>query len=146
MPHPSHPPWLDRPNNMTLRLNEVTLEEYGRNRPWPTLERLWEEIRDLSQDSRCPGQDSNRAPPKCKADAWWQKRTCLGLRIPEDPGSIPPSSTVQPSWFKCQVVSLGQVEGSCEHGNEHSGSIKCWWSPEWLHNWRLLKNGSSRWG
>jgi hypothetical protein len=31
------------------------------------------------------------------------------------------------------------VEGSCEHGNEPSGSIKCWEILEWLHNWRLLK-------
>jgi hypothetical protein len=34
------------------------------------------------------------------------------------------------------------VEGSCEHGNEPSGSIKYW---EILHNWRLLKKGSSPW-
>jgi hypothetical protein len=32
---------------------------------------------------------------------------------------------------------LGPVEGSCEHGNEPSGSIKCWEVLEWLHNWRL---------
>jgi hypothetical protein len=35
------------------------------------------------------------------------------------------------------------VEGSCEHGNEPSGSIKCWEILEWLHNWRLLKKGSA---
>jgi hypothetical protein len=34
------------------------------------------------------------------------------------------------------------VEGSCEHGNEPSGSIKCWEVLEWLHNWWLLKKGS----
>jgi hypothetical protein len=34
------------------------------------------------------------------------------------------------------------VEGSCEHGIEPSGSIKCWEVLEWLHNWRLLKIGS----
>jgi hypothetical protein len=34
------------------------------------------------------------------------------------------------------------VEGSCEHGNEPSGSIKCWEVLEWLHNWQLLKKGS----
>jgi hypothetical protein len=37
------------------------------------------------------------------------------------------------------------VEGSCEHGNEPSGSIKCWEVSEWLHNWRLLKKGSFPW-
>jgi hypothetical protein len=35
------------------------------------------------------------------------------------------------------------VEDSCEHGNEHSGSIKCWEFLEWLHNWWLLKKGSA---
>jgi hypothetical protein len=35
------------------------------------------------------------------------------------------------------------VDGSCEHGNEHSGSIKCWEVHEWLNNWRLFKNGSA---
>jgi hypothetical protein len=35
------------------------------------------------------------------------------------------------------------VEGSCEHGNEPSGSIKCWEVLEWLHNWQLLKEGSA---
>jgi hypothetical protein len=34
------------------------------------------------------------------------------------------------------------VEGSCEHGNEPSGSIKCWEVLEWLHNCQLLKKGS----
>jgi hypothetical protein len=32
------------------------------------------------------------------------------------------------------------VEGPCEHGNEPSGSIKCWEILEWLSNWRLLKH------
>jgi hypothetical protein len=33
------------------------------------------------------------------------------------------------------------VEGSCEHGIEPLGSIKCWEVLEGLHNWRLLKKG-----
>jgi hypothetical protein len=37
------------------------------------------------------------------------------------------------------------VEGSCEHGNESSGSIKCWKVLEELHNWQLLKKGSGPW-
>jgi hypothetical protein len=28
------------------------------------------------------------------------------------------------------------------HGNETSGSIKCWEVLEYLHDWRLLKKGS----
>jgi hypothetical protein len=39
----------------------------------------------------------------------------------------------------------GPVEGCCEHGNEPSGSIKCWEVLEWLHNWRLLKKSSAPW-
>jgi hypothetical protein len=35
------------------------------------------------------------------------------------------------------------VEGSCEHGNEPSGSIKRWEVLEWLHNWQLLKKCSA---
>jgi hypothetical protein len=35
----------------------------------------------------------------------------------------------------------GPVEGSCEHGNEPSGSIKCRKVLEWLYNWKLLKKG-----
>jgi hypothetical protein len=35
------------------------------------------------------------------------------------------------------------VEGSCEHGDEPSGSIKCWEVLEQLYNWRLLKKGSA---
>jgi hypothetical protein len=35
------------------------------------------------------------------------------------------------------------VEGSCEHGDEPSGSIKRWKVPEQLHNWRLFKKGSA---
>jgi hypothetical protein len=31
------------------------------------------------------------------------------------------------------------VEGSCEHGNERSGSVKCWEVREYLHNLQLLK-------
>jgi hypothetical protein len=38
-----------------------------------------------------------------------------------------------------------QWRGSCEHRNEHSGSINFWKFPEYLHNWRLLKKGSSIW-
>jgi hypothetical protein len=34
------------------------------------------------------------------------------------------------------------MEGSCKHGNEPSGSIKCWKFLEYLHNWRLLMKGS----
>jgi hypothetical protein len=38
-----------------------------------------------------------------------------------------------------------QWRGSCEHGNEPSGSIKFWEILEWLRNWRLLKKASAPW-
>jgi hypothetical protein len=37
----------------------------------------------------------------------------------------------------------GRVEGSCEHGDEPSGSLKCWEVHEYLQNWQLLKKGSA---
>jgi hypothetical protein len=42
-------------------------------------------------------------------------------------------------WFR-----MGAVDGSCEHGNEPSGSIK-WEILKQLHIWRLLKKVSSPW-
>jgi hypothetical protein len=36
------------------------------------------------------------------------------------------------------------VEPSYDHGNEPSGSIKCWEVLEYLHNWRFLKKFSVR--
>jgi hypothetical protein len=35
------------------------------------------------------------------------------------------------------------VEGTCEHGIDPSGSIKCWEVLEGLHNWRFIKKGSA---
>jgi hypothetical protein len=37
----------------------------------------------------------------------------------------------------------GQVEGSCESGNEPSGSVKCWEVLEQLLKWRPLEVLSS---
>jgi hypothetical protein len=45
-------------------------------------------------------------------------------------------------WDGVDWVDLAQ-EGSCEHGDEPSGSLKCWEMLEWLHNWRFLKKGSA---
>jgi hypothetical protein len=41
------------------------------------------------------------------------------------------------------LLRIGPVEGSCERGNELSGSIKRWEVLEWLHNWQFLKKGSA---
>jgi hypothetical protein len=35
------------------------------------------------------------------------------------------------------------VEGSCEYGDESSGSLKCWDVPEWLHNLAASQEGVS---
>jgi hypothetical protein len=37
----------------------------------------------------------------------------------------------------------GPVEGSCERGNEPSGSVKRWEVLERLHHWQLPKKGSA---
>jgi hypothetical protein len=34
----------------------------------------------------------------------------------------------------CRILVGKPVEGSCEHGDEPSCSLKCWKVPEWLHN------------
>jgi hypothetical protein len=46
-------------------------------------------------------------------------------------------------WTGLVWLRIGTVGGSCEHGNEPSGSINVWEVLEWLHNWRLLKKGSA---
>jgi hypothetical protein len=38
-------------------------------------------------------------------------------------------------WTGLVWLKMGQVESFCEFGNEPSGSIKCWETIEWLHNW-----------
>jgi hypothetical protein len=44
-------------------------------------------------------------------------------------------------WCGSICLRIGTRESSCEHGNEHSGSIQCWKVLQLLHNWRLLKKG-----
>jgi hypothetical protein len=45
-------------------------------------------------------------------------------------------------WIGLVWLRIGTVEGSCQHRNEPSGSIKCWEFLEQLHIWRLLKKNS----
>jgi hypothetical protein len=33
----------------------------------------------------------------------------------------------------------------CEHGDDTSGSIKCWEIFEWLSDWRFLREDSAPW-
>jgi hypothetical protein len=37
------------------------------------------------------------------------------------------------------------VDGSCEHGNDISVSIRCWEILEQLSDWRLLRKDSAPW-
>jgi hypothetical protein len=48
-------------------------------------------------------------------------------------------------WIGLIWLGKGPVEGSCEHGNESSVSIKCWEVLELLHNWKLLKKCTAPW-
>jgi hypothetical protein len=42
---------------------------------------------------------------------------------------------VEVGWGDVDWIGLAQVESSCEFGIEPSGSIKCWETIKWLHNW-----------
>jgi hypothetical protein len=46
-------------------------------------------------------------------------------------------------WIGLIWLRIGTVEGSCEHGDEPSGSIEYWEVLEGLHNSRLLKKSSA---
>jgi hypothetical protein len=43
-------------------------------------------------------------------------------------------------------LTQGPMEGSCEHGNKLSCSIKHLEVLEQLHNWKPLEKGSAPWG
>jgi hypothetical protein len=45
-------------------------------------------------------------------------------------------------WTGLIWLKIGLVEGSCEHGEETSGSIKCWEMHEYLSTWQLLKDSA----
>jgi hypothetical protein len=49
-------------------------------------------------------------------------------------------------WYGLDKYGSGQgpVEGSCEHGDQPSGSIKCWKVLQYLYNWQLRKNSPSQ--
>jgi hypothetical protein len=81
-----------------------------------------------------------------------KKSTSSGIRT----GDLPACSIVhrwmnnikkdlrEVRWEDMDWIDLaqGSVGGSCEHGNEPSGSMKCWEILEGLHKWRPLKKGS----
>jgi hypothetical protein len=47
-------------------------------------------------------------------------------------------------WDGMDWIDLAQDRAQTfEHGDEPSGSIKCWEVFEWLHNWQLLKKSSA---
>jgi hypothetical protein len=48
-------------------------------------------------------------------------------------------------WDGMDWIDLAQDrnKGSCEHGNEPTGLMKCWEFFEWVDNWQLLKKGSA---
>jgi hypothetical protein len=45
-----------------------------------------------------------------------------------------------------RLTEYGPAKGSCEHGNEHSGSMKSAEILEQLQNLQPLKKGSASWG
>jgi hypothetical protein len=49
-----------------------------------------------------------------------------------------------PLWLDSRSSGQRPMAGSCEHGNEPSGSIKCWEFLSWLTSYQLLKRKSNR--
>jgi hypothetical protein len=50
-------------------------------------------------------------------------------------------------WYALDASGSGQelAASFCEHGNEHTGSIKCWEILEQLSDWWFLKKDSDPW-
>jgi hypothetical protein len=71
------------------------------------------------------------------------KRNACRILVGKPEGKRPLRSSRR-RWVDNIKIDLreGPFEGSCEHGDEPSGSIKCR-DVEWLHNWQLLKKGSA---
>jgi hypothetical protein len=48
-------------------------------------------------------------------------------------------------WYELDRTGsgLGPMEGSFEHGDGPSGSLRLLGFSEWLHNWQLLRKGSA---
>jgi hypothetical protein len=71
----------------------------------------------------------------------WEKRNAYRILVAKPEGKRPLG---RPRCRWVDNINMDRpVEGSCEHGIEPSGSIKCWEILEGLHNWRLLKKGSA---
>jgi hypothetical protein len=65
------------------------------------------------------------APTEDKIDDVKDSWTLRGILERQDGGGV--------DWVG--LAGQGQVESSCESGNEPSDSIKCWETIERLHNW-----------
>jgi hypothetical protein len=48
-------------------------------------------------------------------------------------------------WCDMDWIHMAEDRASCEHGNEPSGSIKCWKILVYLGDWWLLKKDSAPW-
>jgi hypothetical protein len=84
----------------------------------------------------------------------WRKRGAYSILIGKPAGNRP-LGRQRCRWVESIQMNLREIgwgglgwsdlvqEGSCEHGNECSGSIKCLEFLEYLHNKWLLKKGSS---
>jgi hypothetical protein len=74
------------------------------------------------------GEPEGKRPlerPRCK----WVNNVKMGLKKKE--------------WTGVICLRIGTSGGSCEDGNEPSGSIKCWEILEYLLNLRLLTKASA---
>jgi hypothetical protein len=69
---------------------------------------------------------------------WWESQKEIGLWEDVDAGGriILKCILDKMGWYGLDSSVSGQepVEGCCEHGNEPSGSVKCWEILEWLRD------------
>jgi hypothetical protein len=48
-------------------------------------------------------------------------------------------------WYELNYLDSGHgaVEGSCDHGNEPSGTVKCWETLKYMNDCQLLNKHSA---
>jgi hypothetical protein len=89
-----------------------------------------------------------------------EKRNAYRILVGKPEGRRPPLGRTRRRWVDNIKIDLkrdgmgwcglgqsgsgqGPLEGSCEHDDEPSSSIKRWGVLEWLHNWRFSQEGLS---
>jgi hypothetical protein len=103
---------------LSMRVVETSILQnvYVKHRHWHTLQKAWDK-----QDS------CHTAEPILTVGVTTFRRvkSCLPLAQPRSYRTTPCQPSAIDYSIHSQLPSAWEVEGSCEHGNEPSGSIKC---------------------